>query len=289
MTYSQEKSGEQPNTYFVQDRSNEQELERLRIQDKMVTAGMGGVLPEQSDPARFHRVLDVGCGTGGWLIEMAQTYPNLKRLVGVGISKNMLDYARGQAVELQLGERVEFQVMDALRMLEFPNASFDLLNQRFGMSYLRTWEWPKLLSEFRRVLRPGGIARLTEGDIMIESSSSASLKLAQLLQQAFYQSGHFFTPEPDGVSSQLVRLLSQYGFKDVQMQVYELHYRAETPEGRDFIEDAKRGSRTLAPFIRKWVGVVEDYEELYQQMLVEIQQADFVATLKLLSAWGTKM
>jgi hypothetical protein len=32
---------EQPSTYFVQDRSNEEELTRLYIQDQMLTAGMG--------------------------------------------------------------------------------------------------------------------------------------------------------------------------------------------------------------------------------------------------------
>ncbi len=66
---------EQPGTYFVQDRFSEDELTRLRLQDQQVTAGMGGVLPEQADPASFQRVLDVGCGSGDWLIEAAKTYP----------------------------------------------------------------------------------------------------------------------------------------------------------------------------------------------------------------------
>lgn len=33
---------ERPGTYFVQDRSNKQELSRLRVQDQMMTIGMGG-------------------------------------------------------------------------------------------------------------------------------------------------------------------------------------------------------------------------------------------------------
>lgn len=57
---------EHPSTYFVQDRSNQEEFDRLVIQDRMMTTSMGGVLPEQSDPSLFQRVLDVGCGTGGW-------------------------------------------------------------------------------------------------------------------------------------------------------------------------------------------------------------------------------
>jgi hypothetical protein len=78
---------EHPSTYWVQDRSDEEELTRLRLQDQMLTADMGGVLSEQPDPAVYRRVLDVSCGTGGWLIEAAKTYPSMSLLVGL---KNFL-------------------------------------------------------------------------------------------------------------------------------------------------------------------------------------------------------
>src|SRR5690349_20715208 len=134
-----EPSREHPSTYFVQDRSSLEEMERLEIQDKMLTTSMGGVLPELSDPASLQRVLDVGCGTGGWLIETAKTYPTIKRLVGVDISDKMLMHARAQAEAQHLHERVEFQAADALRALPFYGGGvFDLVNQRFGISWLRT-------------------------------------------------------------------------------------------------------------------------------------------------------
>jgi tRNA G46 methylase TrmB len=75
MATPSESRHENPSTYFVEDRSNKEELDRLRIQDQMITAGMGGVLPEQPDPGSFHHVLDVGCGSGSWVIEVAQAYP----------------------------------------------------------------------------------------------------------------------------------------------------------------------------------------------------------------------
>src|SRR5689334_9711081 len=83
---------EHPSTYFVQDRSNMTEMERIHFQDQLLTTNMSGVLAEQPDPARFESVLDVGCGTGGWLIELAKTYPHIKRLVGVDISSRIIDY-----------------------------------------------------------------------------------------------------------------------------------------------------------------------------------------------------
>src|SRR6266702_5494151 len=119
---------EHPSAYFVQDRSNEEELTRLQIQDQMITAGMGGVLPEQPDPTIFQRILDVGCGSGGWLIEAAKTYPSMSLLMGVDVSSRMVEYARTQAATQGVSDRVQFGTMDALRMLEFPTDHFNLVN-----------------------------------------------------------------------------------------------------------------------------------------------------------------
>jgi len=280
---------EHPSTYTVQDRSNEEELIRLQIQDQMITAGMGGVLPEQPDPTTFKRVLDVGCGTGGWLIETAKTYPNISLLVGVDVSGRMLDYARTQAETQQVNDRVQFASMDALRMLEFPADYFDLVNQRFAVSWLRTWDWPKLLQEYCRVARPGGVIRITESDMVIDNSGSPAMtRLFAIFLDALFQAGHYFTQDKNGVLSQLARLLRQHGVENVQTRAYTLEYRAGTPAGQHFFEDMKRAFRTTLPFMQKWSHVPDDYEATYQQMLREMQEPDFVAPWNLLTAWGNK-
>jgi len=271
---------------MVHDRSNEEELTRLQIQDRMVTTGMGGVLPEQPNPGAFKRVLDIGCGTGGWLIETAKNYPSTSRLIGVDISKRMIDYAREQAEEQQVSDRVEFHVMDALLMLEFPTAYFDLVNQRFGLSYLRTWDWPKFLQECQRVCRRDGIIRVTESDTFLEPGSPAQTRLFEMTLDAFYRAGHFFLREKNGVTSQLAHLLHQHGIQDVQTRAYALAYQAGTPEGQRFYEDIKLAYRTIIPFFRKWTTMPDDYKEIYQQMLSEMQQPGFEATWRLLTAWG---
>lgn len=77
----------------------------------MITAGMGGVLPEQPRPASFQRILDVVCGTGDWLIQTARTYPTMALLVGVDVSSTLLAYAQVQAAHQQVAERVESRVI----------------------------------------------------------------------------------------------------------------------------------------------------------------------------------
>ncbi len=214
---SQVQKKEQPSTYVVQDRQNEQELARLTIQYRLATTVMGGVLSEQPDPTAFDRVLDVACGTGGWLIEVAKTYP-ATLLIGVDISNRMIDYAREQAVAQHVADRVEFHVMDALLMLEFPASFFDLVNMRFGLGFMRTWDWPKLLSEFLRVARPGGVVRVTDSIVGSQNNSPALMELFAQLQYALYRAGHLFTPEPAGLLDHLEKLLVQHGCKQVQVK-----------------------------------------------------------------------
>lgn len=277
---------EQPSTYFVQDRSNQEEMRRLQVQDQLLTAGMGGALPEQPDLTKFRSILDVGCGTGGWLIGVAQTIPACTRLVGVDASRTFIEYAQVQAEAAGVSDRVQFRTMDALLMLEFRDHSFDLINHRFASSWLRTWDWPKLLQEYQRVCRRGGVVRITEPELASWGKSPALSRLTEVFLQAFYQAGHAFTFGNDGVTGELARLLQQHGLQEVQTRAHTLEYRADSPEGQAMIEDFKLVYRTILPFLRKWTRVPEDYEQIYQASIREIQQPDFEVPMSLLTVWG---
>lgn len=288
MPASHPQKGEQPHTYFVQDQRNKEELTRLRLQDQMMNTGMGGVLPEQPDPGRFERVLDVGCGTGGWLLETARNYPQISRLIGVDISERMIAYAHAQAQAEHLDERVQFYQMDALRKLDFPDSSFDLVNQRLADSYLRTWDWRNLLAEYQRVTQRGGVIRITESDF-VESTSPALTQIINLFIQGFYQAGHLFFPDKNGSAGKLAFLLRQYaGVTDIQTRAYALEHHAGTEQGKRFIEDISSTFRSVLPFLRKWIQVPDNYEQICLQAQRDMNQPDFVATWHMLTAWGTK-
>ncbi len=276
---------EHPSTYFVQDRSSQEEMNRLRVQDKMVTDSMGGVLPEQPDPERFRRVLDIGSGSGSWVLEAAQTYPGMF-VFGIDISQSMIEYARQQAAELGVSDRVEFRVMDALRMLEYPANFFDLVNLRFGVSWVRKWDWPKLLSEMQRVTHSDGIIRVTEPDIIQASNSSALIRVQEIIQHAFFRVGHIFEDESTGLTAHLVPLLTQHGVRHVHTKAYHLEYRAGTPQGQAYYENWSRGFRTGRPFLQKWGCLTPDYDTSCKQAVKEMQQGDFYAIYPILTAWG---
>jgi ubiquinone/menaquinone biosynthesis C-methylase UbiE len=278
---------ENPSTYFVQDRKNQKELTRLMIQDRLLTVGMGGVLKEQADPTVFGRVLDVGCGAGGWLIEAAEAYPTMS-LVGIDISHRMIKYARAQAEAHHVHDRIEFHVMDALRPLDFPAAFFDLVNLRLGVSFLRTWDWPKMLGELQRVTHPGGVVRLTDSETIHQSNSPALMQLLGMGMSAFYRAGHLFTEETTGLTDHLAQLLNQCGYEQVQTKAHTMEYQAGTEEGEAYYEDMMLVFQLLRPFIQKWGYASRDYEAIYRQALNEMRQPDFHSAWNILTAWGCK-
>lgn len=277
---------ETPNTYVVADPTSKDELTRLTIQEQMATTSMGGILPEQADPTIFKSVLDVGCGPGGWLLAAAKAYPMISRLVGVDISPKMIAYAQKQAQAEKVNDRVEFQVMDVQRALQFPDDCFDLVNQRSATSFLRTWDWPNLLLEFLRVTQPGGVIRLTETDAMPWGNKPAFTRLMDLKVEAYYQSGHLFGPSRHAVPDELPQMLRRYGFQHVQTRDIPLEYHFGTPEWQLALENTRLSFRTSKPFLLKWTKVPDNYEEVCEQALAEMQQADFVATWNIRTVWG---
>jgi ubiquinone/menaquinone biosynthesis C-methylase UbiE len=199
----------------------------------------------------------------------------------------MIEYARSQAKAEQVSERVEFRVMDALRMLEFPTGYFDLVNQRSAASWLRTWDWPKLLEEYQRVTRPGGVVRITESHWFMDVSGPTLVQIGELIIRAFYQAGHSFTPKSDGVTSELPSLLVRHGLENVQTRAFALEWGAGTPKWQDLYKDVELIFRTIQPFLRKWVRLPDDYETVCQRALSEMRQPDSIAKGHMVTVWGT--
>jgi hypothetical protein len=81
-------------------------------------------------------------------------------------------------------------------------------------------------------------------------------------------------------------LLTRYGLRNVQTRVYTFRYQPGTPEWEHAAEDARLLFKTLVPFFRKWIRLPDDYDAIYQQMLSDMQQPDFVSSWTFLTAWG---
>jgi ubiquinone/menaquinone biosynthesis C-methylase UbiE len=278
-------------TYFVQDKNSQEELDRLILQDHMTTTVMGGILPEQEDPSKFRRVLDIGCGPGGWLLEVAQTYPQIQKLYGIDISGMIINHARRQAEQQNImtgpKERVEFLVMDALLVLEFPNDFFDLVNLRFGVSFMRQWDWPKMLNEMNRIVRTGGIVRIVDGETnVLYTESKALSQFYELVTRAQFRAGRLFKEERSGLIDELPGLLLRNGFQKIETRESVIEYHVGTELGDAWIKDVMYMFRTLRPFLNRYGCEPEDCDAICKQAIKDMQQPDFSAGYRIVTTWA---
>jgi len=102
------------------------------------------------------RVLVVGCGTGYSACHIAEKYRC--RVVGIDISKGMVERVRVRAEAQNISDRVAFCVADA-HDLPFDDDGFDAVITEFVTIFL---EKPRALGEYVRVLRPGGQVGVNE-------------------------------------------------------------------------------------------------------------------------------
>lgn len=272
---------------YVMDPENITEMARLINQHVLITEHMGGLFPPEVDPFTFTSVLDLACGPGGWVLDVARTYPGLD-VVGVDISQTMITYARARAKSQRL-RNASFQSMNILKPFTFPDQSFDMVNARFLVGVLSPGDWPMLISECKRILRPGGILRLTDVDDLGITNSAALEQLtirgataARKAGRAFFSEGRYV-----GTMVMLGRFLREAGFQDIHQQAHMIDWSAGTP-GFPMQYDNARIALHLGGTFLRGMGVVsqEQFDDLFNQALIDMNSADFAAVMLFLTAWG---
>ncbi len=97
------------------------------------------------------QILDVATGTGDLAIEMLKVNPD--KIIGIDISKGMLEIGRKKINEKGLGEKISLQQADS-ENLPFEDNQFDAVCVSFGARNFEHLE--KGLLEMCRVLKPKG-------------------------------------------------------------------------------------------------------------------------------------
>lgn len=113
------------------------------------------------------RVLDVGCGSGTWVLECASAWKG-STFVGLDIVPIQPDLSR---LPGRLSERISWVHANFLERLPFSNEEFDFVHIKRIAQGVPEDMWDNLLEELARVMKPGAALEIIEEDLSFPGRS----------------------------------------------------------------------------------------------------------------------
>lgn len=201
--------------------TNEQERLRKQAQFGEYTVFQNINLSDVQD------LLEVGCGVGAQSEIILRRFPKLK-LTGIDLSKKQLATARENLSKIPYAkDRYDIQEMNAAAM-RFAANSFDGAFLCWILEHVP--EPVRVLSEVRRVLRPGSVVYITE--VM---NSSFFLNPYSPNTWKYWMAFNEYQMDKSGdpfVGAKLGNFLAQSGYKDIQTEIKTWFLDSRYPQAR---------------------------------------------------------
>jgi SAM-dependent methyltransferase len=165
---------------------------------------------ERYDIPRDACIADIGCGSGEITSRLAASYPGA-RLVGVDILESSVAYARRR--HAVLAPRVRFEQGDAFE-LAFGDGEFDLVVCRHMTQSVP--EPQRVLSELRRICRPGGWVHVLSEDYAMIHAAAAAVDPDRLWHEGVIAFTHA-TGTDARVGRRTWSMMKQLGFEELHV------------------------------------------------------------------------
>lgn len=155
-------------------------------------------------------VADYGCGPGGLAIELARRVGDSGAVLALDINREFLARTQALAEDAGLAERVDARLMENDR-IPADDASVDRVVCKNVLEYVPDPQ--ATVAEFHRLLKPGGIAHVSDSDwggVVLEPLGE---RFARIMSAAGIA---FRTPL---IARRLYGIFRRTGFRDIRVQV----------------------------------------------------------------------
>ncbi|KAG0980224.1 hypothetical protein G6F63_011445 [Rhizopus arrhizus] len=120
---------------------------------------------ENMDFEKGITVLDVGCGSGSWIMDMITDYPNC--------TYHGCDIIDTTNKILKI-DQFTFSKGNVAQNLPYADNTFDFVHMRLLVAALREEEWSMAIGELVRVTKSGGMIQLTETEPVLNKDPSSA-------------------------------------------------------------------------------------------------------------------
>ncbi len=196
---------------YYRDHWAEVEPERMARYEAMFQWRDGQeVLIAPAEIGNGNIVMDYGCGPGALSIEIANRVGDNGKVIAVDINEQFLQKTGDFAAEKGFSDRVDTMLLTG-NEIPVPDQSVDRIVSKNVLEYVPDPE--TTIREFHRLLKPGGIAHVTDSDwgsILLEPLGDQFNPIMSAAGIAFQ------TPY---IGRKLYGLFRRAGFQDVSVQV----------------------------------------------------------------------
>lgn len=249
---------------------------------------MGGMLPPFIVPARESHILDIGWGMGESVRELALQYPS-SHITGIALDQSTIKQAQSLVSGLR---NVTMFVQD---VHHFDNtvlipASIDLIYLHFLAGEITLEQFPPLLISLARCSHPGGLLVWTEAELPI-TTSLACQRLCSLILQALQEKGHAFSQGNSlGLTTRMSGMLDNAGYSCTHSKAYAIDISAKSKGNDAFITQLTiTHLQNRAFLLSTSVTTAIEFEDLYQEMIQEIQEEQFCGLLYIRTVVATRL
>ncbi|OAD06794.1 hypothetical protein MUCCIDRAFT_155396 [Mucor lusitanicus CBS 277.49] len=167
-------------------------------------------------------------------------------------------------------ENVKFELHNILNGLPYPDQTFDYVHMRLLITGLRTEEWPIVIAEIHRVLKPGGLVQLVESDFTEETN----VQIVETFNKEFHQAMLDIGQDP-WIGPKLGSLLTQTDFDVLESNERYLDYSLPlNPVAKEMLTNWKSAMLSIKPLLAHRFGTSTDmYNSIVDRYIEGITQA----------------
>ncbi|GAA5813065.1 hypothetical protein MFLAVUS_006532 [Mucor flavus] len=239
------------------------EFDRLQRQHYLLKSTRKGNTWAPIESPKF--IVEAGTGNGIWALEMANQYTE-SQVLGIDLKPPVFQHGNPTNLRYNQTNLNESWPMN--------DNSVDFIFQRNMYLHIQKDQWPKILEEMFRVLKPGGYIELIESDLWHHNPGPVQ----QAFQQFFKDQCKLLDLDLE-ISNSLAGIIEQKRFVDVEKRILDIPIGewSTEPELKQYGFINKEIQKALLKnkkntYVPKWGISPADYDLAVSEVLEEYEE-----------------